>query len=864
MKRMFHAPEEAAKRYVNYIKMLSFREAARCYCISSKTWRKIKDGKIDSWSPVQRSGDLEKITERRARVLQSLQEEPHLNTVTRAKKLGISCRDCAAILEGARLTKLNARLQFAGYQVEVLRPLEVARQRRVRCAAAPQLRVAMVIPTLLTALLLAPLAALAGCFELVNDPATGGPGKFAVEEIRREAEAHGMTLGNDTNATRIVLAVKKDGNAVAQSYSIRVQNEGGRRIITVSGADEAGAMYGGLDIAEAIRTGTFDSLKDSDHVPYIKQRGIKFNIPLDVRTPTYTPREWPDSARLNVGEMWSRDFWREMLDDMARHRYNVLTLWSMNPFPSIVKVPEFPNVSLDDVHSASPDKKEVIVVKKMTIDEKIQFWRDVMQMAKDRGVDVYWFTWNVFLGPAEGKDGIPRSKTAPRTIEYYRASVRETIKTYPLLAGLGITAGEAMPDEDFREISKEQWLWQTYGEGIRDGLKDTPGRKFRLIHRFHMTSMEDIQAAFAALPCPLDFSFKYAVAHMYSVPNPSMIKKVLPLLGPQRRSWLTIRNDDIFSFRWADYEFARAFVKAIPGEDKIAGFYMGPDGYHWGRDFISKDPGGPRQTVMQKQWLSFALWGRLAYDPDLPAAAFERLVGARFPGADAARLTAAWADASKTFPYITRFFWGAIDVKWFPEACRKREGFYTVRDFIEGDTMPGAGVLNITEWRTGLLAKRMPQGVTPLEIAATLEANATRALEALPELQGATVTPAASAKEYTATLGDIEAMSHLGLYYAAKIRGACDLALFDKTGDAKQQTSAVQHLEAALNHWKNYAAAYTRQYVQPVLYNRAGLVDIPKQTEDVAADVQMARDWKPGTIDEARIKSSGAEEGLRK
>jgi hypothetical protein len=95
--------------------------------------------------------------------------------------------------------------------------------------------------------------------------------------------------------------------------------------------------------------------------------------------------------------------------------------------------------------------------------------------------------------------------------------------------------------------------------------------------------------------------------------------------------------------------------------------------------------------------------------------------------------------------------------------------------------------------------------VTPLEIAATLDANATRALRALPDLQRATVTPAASAKEYAATLGDIEAMSHLGLYYAAKIRGACDLALFDKSGDAKEHASAVQHLETALTHWKHYS-----------------------------------------------------------
>ncbi len=695
------------------------------------------------------------------------------------------------------------------------------------------------------------------------DPAAVGPGQFAAGEIRREAAAKGMALGEDAKATRVAITVANDGKAIAQSYRIQVRNEGGRRVVSVLGADAVGAMYGGLDIAEAIRTGTFDSLKDSDHTPYIKQRGIKFNIPLDVRTPTYQWDEWPDSSRLNVVEMWSMDFWREQFDDMARHRYNLISWWSMNPFPSIVKVPEFPNVALDDVQTTGVNKEEIIVVKKMTMDEKIRFLREVMQLAKDRGVDIYWFTWNAFIGAAKGKDGITGNKTAPRTIEYYRAAVRETIKTYPLLAGIGITAGEIMPANEFKEISKEQWLWRTYGEGIRDGLKETPERKFRLIHRFHMAGLSEIQTAFADLPCPLDLSYKYAIAHMYSVPNPGMIKPVLPLLSPKLRSWLTIRNDDIHSFRWADLDYARAFIKNIPGEDKIAGFYMGPDGYHWGRDFITKDPAGPRQTIMQKMWLSFALWGRLAYEPDLPAATFERLIAARFPGADESKLTAAWADASRTFPYITRFFWGDIDVKWFPEACRRQGGFHTVRDFVEGGTMPGAGVLNIIEWRTGLLAGKMPPGVTPLEIAATLEANATRALTALPELRRATVTPAASAREYTATLNDIEAMSQLGLYYSAKIRGACDIALFDQSADAKQQASAVQHLEAALTHWKDYVAAYTRQYVQPVLFNRAGLVDLPKQTEEVSADLQMARDWKPGTIDEDQIKRSRTEAGFK-
>ncbi len=723
------------------------------------------------------------------------------------------------------------------------------------------------------------IQARAGEIEVDNLAPTGEPGKFAAEEIRREAQLRAKALQTDECQTRVLLLVQEDGTGVEQQYTIRVGYADGVRTITVTGGTEVGAMYGGLDIAEAIRTGQLDQLKDSDHKPHIQQRGIKFNIPLDLRTPSYS--DPADAAQANIPEVWSLDFWQEMFDDMARHRYNVISLWSLNPFPSIVKVPEFPNVALNDVwrtkekldanfsHSGEDFVQPQMlanyeVVKQISIDDKITFWRKVMQLAKDRGIDVYWFTWNTFLFGVEGKDDVTGKKTAPRTIEYFRAAVRETIKTYPLLAGFGITAGEDMKPQDFKDMTKEQWLWKTYGEGIRDGLKDTPQRPFRLIHRFHMTGLNEIQKEFAQLPCTLDLSFKYSVAHMYSIPKPVTIDPLLPLLCPKVRTWLTVRNDDIYSFRWADVEYARAYIKGIPSSDKIAGFYMGPDGYTWGRDFLTKEAGAKRQTVMQKQWLSFALWGRLAYDPELPAGTFEKLVAARFIGADAAKLMTAWTDSSKTFPYITRFFWGDIDIKWFPEACRRKTGFYTVRDFIEGGTMPGAGVNNIIEWRTAIRSGKRLEGVSPLEIADSLDRNSSRALKALPELHRSNVALTADTQEYEATLGDIESMAHLGLYYAAKIRGACDLALFDTTGDEKQKASAVQHLEAAHDHWKNYATAYTKQYVHPVLFNRTGVVDIPKQSDNVAADVKTAREWKKGTIDEAAIERPGTEKGFRK
>ncbi len=708
--------------------------------------------------------------------------------------------------------------------------------------------------------------------------------RFAVSELRATCDAKGMPLGErdiaqfrkEAHGLDVVLAVGAEsasrvGAALAvapprhdapQSYAVRVKGGGDGRTIAVMGADAAGAMYGGLDVAEALRVGALDALADDDHVPFVARRGIKFNIPLDARTPSYSDNS--DGAQQNIPEMWSMDFWCEFLDCMARHRFNVLTLWSLHPFPSIVKVPEYPDVALADVmRSASPMDDtfshtgsdmvrpamlaNLRVVRRMSIEEKTAFWRDVMQHARDRGIEVYLFTWNIFTFGATGKHGITPAQDNRTTIDYFRASVRETVLAYPLLAGMGVTAGEQMADRK-DEFSKERWLWKAYGEGIRDALARQPGRSFRLIHRFHMTGQAEILREWKDYPGPFDLSFKYAIAHMYSVPAPPFLAQALPRIPPGLRTWLTVRNDDVYSFRWCDPGFARAFVRALPAPDRLAGFYMGPDGYCWGREFLGIDPAVPRELVMQKQWASFMLWGRLSFDPELPDGVFERAVAARFPEASAPKLCAAWARASNTFPGITRFFWGDIDLKWYPEACLshpRHKGFYTVRHFIEGRTMPESGFLDILAWRAKVRGGNAMNGLTPLDAADALANDANAALSLLPELRAAAGKECG--RELRATLDDIEAMAHLGDYYASKIRGAAALALFDAGGAPADRAAAIAHLENARGHWKSYACVYARNY-KPQLLNRVGFVDIPALAAKVDNDVGIALEWKPGTI----------------
>ena len=140
-----------------------------------------------------------------------------------------------------------------------------------------------------------------------------GPKRAAADRALRDLTSFAGSLrfaiaadAAESNALAQTLHVAPLKAMAPQAYAIRRAELRGRVTIAVLGADANGAMYGGLDLAEAIRQGVIGKIGDSDHSPHIAQRGIKFNIPLDRRTPTYSDSS--DSAQSNIPEMWSMDF----------------------------------------------------------------------------------------------------------------------------------------------------------------------------------------------------------------------------------------------------------------------------------------------------------------------------------------------------------------------------------------------------------------------------------------------------------------------------------------------------------------------------------------------------------------------------
>lgn len=665
--------------------------------------------------------------------------------------------------------------------------------------------------------------------------------RFAAGKIK-EALANGAKTKPE-KIDRIVLALL---SATEQEIDLKPEGfciETRSRTVRVIGKDAAGIMYGGFELAEIIKTKGIDAVTNQTQNPYMKMRGTKFNIPLDVRTPSYT--DVCDAAQKNIPEMWRFDFWREYIDTLAEYRYNFVSLWSMHPFPSLVKVPEYPDVALDDVRRSNVawqehyslnghhfDAPEIVnsydVIKKMTIHEKVAFWRRVMRHGKERNIDFYFVTWNIFDYGTEGKYGITDGIDNPVTRDYFRQSVKQMFLTYPDLAGIGLTTGENMYGHSTEK--KEEWAFATYAQGVLDAAKAQPGRKIAFIHRQHQTGALKIAEKFKPLIEHEDidfmFSFKYAKAHVYSSINQVYHQGFVKDIQRERalKTIWTLRNDDIYHFRWGAPDYVRSFIKNIP-YPVSNGYYYGSDQYIWGREFLDRYPDSPRPIEVVKHGYHWMIWGRLGYNPEMSNERFMAILQARYPLIDASQLFAAWQHASMIYPLTTGFHWGALDFQWYiessqsrPDPARTPSGYHDVNRFISLPPHKGTGFASIPAYVSAVLNDEACKGVSPLEVAARIEGHAEKAL-------AWATTLSACDKELRRIMDDIITMSNLGLYYASKIRAATHLALFRKGLDKEDHIKTIEHLNRSAGFWRRYAAMALANNNHPLWTNRVGYVD---------------------------------------
>jgi hypothetical protein len=636
------------------------------------------------------------------------------------------------------------------------------------------------------------------------------------------------------------------GAAIGADGFQRVRSHQGLKI---SACDERGAMYGVLDVAEEVRTGTpWNTVRDRTVKVQLQFRAIKFNLPWSA---------YRTSPALEQHQETCKDlrYWEAFLDMMAENRFNVLSLWSLHPYTYMIRPKNFPEAcSFNDTELA----------------EWKSLWSRIFAMAKERGIETYLLNWNIFVSPEFSRahnvapwsvslSHIGNESDSSELVERYtREVVAQVLDEYPDLTGLGITLGERMggmtPDQ------RRDWLDRTFFAGIaaakrpakfiyRAPLSANTGSGGTTNEENDRRSRAQIEALSINITGPVYVEFKHNWSHAHSSPDLFIVHggKLSDAYWnppPTRHKvvW-TMRNEDMFILRWGQPEFVRDFVQRQGGKEYVGGAIIGSECYIPALDYITKD--GPHKTwrwAFQRQWLFYAVWGQLLYDPATPDARFEAMFDERFGKGTGKGLLAAWKLASQVPLHFASFHRGEWDGTLYTEgfsswtdrdnAPRK---LFDIDSFIKHPVLDTKRYVNIADFvKTG----SAPEGVTtPSELAEKLKQDCAAAMKLVAELRArGGVSPT-----FDCELTDIEAWCAYGNYFAEKLRGGVALAMARANGDVNQQRVAVAALQKALVHWNCLADLGAKFNKLPVLSNSKDPFSWASLRPAVEKDIEVAK-----------------------
>ena len=587
----------------------------------------------------------------------------------------------------------------------------------------------------------------------------------------------------------------------AEAFTIMPQG----KVINIIGGDDRGMIYGALAVVEQLRNGTtLANIKADEQTPKLEFRGIKFNLPWE----TYRPSSALDQHIPTVRDV---AYWEAFLDMMVENRFNLVSLWNMNPYTFMLLPKNFPE--------ASPwSEKEM--------EEWQTLYQRIFAMAKERALDTYIVHWNIFVSKefAAAHDVAKQNfyphyyvpgDTSEIVKRYLRESVKQVLEEYPDLDGIGISHGEGMAN--MTPLQRQEWIDDVLIAGMLEA-----DRPVKLIHRVPFSSglssepgvsqdveqvtrdaMERLGDSFEG---PIWVEMKFNWSHGHSTPK---LEKVHggklgntyfePLPQNYKIVW-QVRNEDFFALRWGVPDFIRQHIALNGQASYVGGYFIGSETYIPALDyFTAVDDPVDWKWAFQRQWLFYKLWGRLMYDNTTPDSVFQAEFNQRF-GKKGDNLLNAYALASNTQLQLASLYDSGWDFTLYSEGFLALQGDYTkyisVEQLINHPTMASEYV-SVGDYVAATTAglSFAQDKITPPKLVAQLIQDNQQALKLVKDIS---VKGNASLMYEVA---DIKIWANLGLHLAAKLQGAMALKQFQLSGDKSQQQLAINHLQQALAYW---------------------------------------------------------------
>jgi hypothetical protein len=398
---------------------------------------------------------------------------------------------------------------------------------------------------------------------------------------------------------RIWLNQPRDPKAGQEGFIVERNDKNG---LAIRYADDSGALYGSLELANRIRgKGKLPliSIADFHDAPAMKLRGTCIGMQKTFILPGRHVYEYPYTPEL-FPWFYDKKLWTEYLDFLAANRMNTLYFWSGHPFASLVRLKDYPYAVEvpDDVFQKNQEQ-----------------FRWLAQECDKRGIWLVQMFYNIIVSkPFAETNGIATQLSAPTplTEDYTRKSIAEFVKQYPNV-GLMVCLGEAL-----RETPNQlEWCTNVILPGVLDGmraanLKEEPP----VVIRTHAMDADAIMPAAYQVYSNLFTETKYngeSLTTWEPRGKDQATHLAMAKLGAHLVNIHILSN--LEPFRYGDTEFIKKCVQASRDRLGATGMHLYPLSY-WNWPY-SPDIAEPQELQWDRDWIWFEAWARYSWNPDV-------------------------------------------------------------------------------------------------------------------------------------------------------------------------------------------------------------------------------------------------------
>jgi hypothetical protein len=591
------------------------------------------------------------------------------------------------------------------------------------------------------------------------------PRGFAAPRISYGVEKLKAALGSGSRAEIRITIDTTRAPQTAEGYRLVVN---GRRILVI-GRDDAGAMYGTLDLARRIKNGSGLPAKlEVSEKPGMSLRGTCILL---VKLGTYdyaiTPQGFPF--------FYDKAMWIEYLDFLAANRFNYIAFWNGHPFDYFVKLDKYPEAQ---------DGMEAGLVER---NHEMLMW--LSREAERRNIWLMFQFYNIHTSVYFQKaHNLPawNSKPTPMLADYTAYCIERFVSEFPGV-GLYICPGEAL-----RLQYTDSWI----NDVILPAVKRT-GKNPPIMIRAWGIDLEHMRKV----------TGNYAPLYTERKFNVEMIASTE--IDPENAEWARVTGNHVVNihclgnlepFRWSPPSYIQKIVRNSIRVGST-GLHLYPrKAWRWP---YGCDRGAQPELQWHRDWMWFKAWARYAWDANLDPSQerqhWSERLSREYGAAAAPHALAYYETAADVLPAIQRLIWLGNDNHTIVSAGILLDQLETAPGI---PFLPLPESLRIPRFLAGLRGGVKPGGQTPTDLLASKLAEAEKAAGEASLAAAAATRRQGDARRIES---DARAIVLVARFYLDKMRAAEARARNDRAG-------LLAHMEASLGEFRQLTALTKATY----------------------------------------------------